>query len=186
MRWTLVTLLFLACMPDTPSEPEPCVPTSQVVDAGVRWQHMEFLAEATAGENVYVVQTGKRALVKFIDAGAFSFMTNNECGSVEWHGTAVLIPIVLPALPLRAGATRVGEISKFNYPITSLIDDELQIDVRPLGPFFSTYANPPLAPRSTADYFAQFEPKEAGSVSSRFVVFIGDWSTELTVEALAE
>ena len=49
-----------------------------------------------------------------------------------------------------------------------------------------TYANRPLAPRSTAIYEAHFEPKRAGPVTSHLEVIIVDWSTELAIEALAE
>lgn len=181
-----IACAFFACESPTEIPDASCVVSAQVLDAGVRWQHMQFLAEATAGENVFVVQTGKRALVKFIDAGAFNFTTTNECGSVEWHGTAVVTPIVLPQQPVRPPTTRVAEISKFEFPITSLIDDELRLEMRPIGPPFVTYGNRPLAGRSTQLYTAEFEPREPGPVSSRFVIFIGDWSTELSVEALAE
>lgn len=88
--------------------------------------------------------------------------------------------------PLRPGVTRVGESTNFEFPITSRIDDELTLEVWPLGPPFVTHGNRPLAPRSTQRYLAHFEPKLPGPVSTHFVVRIADWSTELTVEALAE
>lgn len=182
----LIACAFFACESPSALPDASCSTSMQVVDAGVRWQHMQFVAEATAGQNVFVVQTGNRALVKFIDEGPFSFTTSNECGSVEWRGTAVSIPIVLPEQPLRPVTTRVGDITNFEFPITSRIDDELQLDVRPFGPPFVTYGNRPLAPRSTQNYRAHFEPKVPGPVSARLVVLISDWSTELAVEALAE
>ena len=115
----LVACAFFACEPQSAVPDASCVASTQVLDAGVRWQHMDFLAKATAGENVFVVQTGNRARVQFIDAGSFSFTTSNECGSTEWRGTAVVMPIVLPDQPLRVPTTRAGEIMKFNYPITA-------------------------------------------------------------------
>ncbi|MGV3625673.1 MAG: hypothetical protein ACO1OB_32985 [Archangium sp.] len=185
MKRLLFVFLLAACTP-VPTPQEPCVPKTFAFDAGTRWSHMEFIADATARENTVVIQTGRRSRIEFLDAGPFEFDLTDTCGSVaRWRGTAVEFPLILPQQPRRAATTRPGTNPKFSYELTSLIDDPLSVSVLPLGMGFATYTNPPLQPHATQPYYVEFAPTGLGLYRSQLQLQVGDLTTTLDVEGLA-